>query len=190
VADEDDVGPSPGRLSALQQRFEESRLGRAVISGLLVIVLIVVVTWNLPDSPIKRAVQPALMPVAVPIGLDRSWAMYAPDPTRRADTIEVRVKMSDGQIKTWTSEPGAQGTGWWDRWLVLRYYAGLDANLRPQLAHWVVKQVTEPGEQPVAVEMILQTQTLQAPADQEGDSGRRPPSATKIIYQEQLAVPR
>jgi len=115
--------------------------------------------------------------------------MYA-EPLRRADTIEVRVMMADGQIKTWTTKPGEQGIGWWDRWLLLRSYAGLDANLRPQLAHWVVRQVTDPGETAVSVEMILQTQTLQSPADQEADSGTRRPAATKIIYEEQLAGPR
>ncbi|MCT7657401.1 hypothetical protein [Mycobacterium deserti] len=172
----------------VQQRFEESRLGKRVISGLLAIALLVCVAWNLPESPIKRALQPVLAPVAVPTGLDQGWAMYAPDPTRRADTIEVQVKMADGEIRTWTSQPGQPGIGWWDRWLGVRYWVVLDANLRPQFAHWVVRQVTEPNERPVAVQMTLHTETLQPPADQE--RGSRRPTATKLIYQEQLGEAR
>ncbi|BBY93724.1 hypothetical protein MGALJ_33930 [Mycobacterium gallinarum] len=179
-----------GELSTVQQRFEESRVGKMVISGLLVVAFLVCVAWNLPDSPIKRVVQPALAPVAVPTGLDQGWAMYAPDPSKRADMIEVQVKMADGETKTWTTQPGQPGIGWWDRWLKVRYYAVLDANLRPQLARWVVRQVTGPDEQAVAVEIILRTETLQAPADREGESGTRRPTATKIIYREQLAGTR
>lgn len=172
----------------VQQRFEESRLGKRVISVLLLVALLICVAWNLPESPIKRAIQPVLEPVAVPTGLDQGWAMYAPDPTRRADTIEVQVKMADGQIRTWTSQPGQPGVGWWDRWLVLRYNALLDANLRPQLARWVARQVTGPGERAVAVQMLLRSETLRPPADREdeGNANRRP-NATKVIYQEQLA---
>lgn len=187
--DNRDLRSRLGKLATLQQRFEESQLGKSVISVLLVVAFIVVVVWNLPDSPIKRVIQPVMAPVAVPTGLDQGWAMYA-EPTKRADMIEVHVKMADGRIKTWTSQPGQPGIGWWDRWLEVRYYSVLDANLRPQLAHWVVRQVTEPGERPVAVDMILHTQTLQAPADREGDSGTHRPAATKLIYQEQLGGPR
>jgi hypothetical protein len=174
-------------LWTLQQRFEESRVGKAVISGLLVIALLVCLAWNLPESPIKRAMQPVLEPVAVPTGLDQGYAMYAPDPTRRADTIEVHVKMADGQTKTWTTQPGQPGIGWWDRWLVLRYNALLDANLRPQLARWVAREVTGPGERAVAVQMVLRSETLQAPAEQDGGGNRRP-NATKVIYTEQLGT--
>jgi hypothetical protein len=50
--------------------------------------------------------------------------------------------------------------------------------------------VTGPDEHAVAVEMILRTETLQAPADREGESGTRRPVATKVIYREQLAGSR
>jgi hypothetical protein len=183
--DERSLRARMGRLSTLQQQFEESRVGKTVISGLLVIALLVCLAWNLPESPIKRAMQPVLEPIAVPTGLDQGWAMYAPDPTRRADTIEVHVKMADGEDRVWTMRPGEPGIGWWDRWIALRYYAVLDAGLRPQLARWVVGEVTEPNERAVGVEMILRTETLQAPAEQDGGGNRRP-NATKVIYTEQL----
>jgi hypothetical protein len=177
-----------GNLTGLQQRFEESRAGKAVISGLLVVALLVCVAWNLPESPIKRVLQPVLAPVAVPTGLDHGWAMYA-EPTKRADSIEVHVKMADGQTKVWTTQPGQPGIGWWDRWLALRYSAMLDPNLRPQFARWVAREVTGADERAVAVEMILRTETLQSPAE-EGGTGKRRPGATKIIYQEQFAEAR
>jgi hypothetical protein len=192
VADGDDaqsLRSRPGNLTGLQQRFEESCAGKAVISGLLVVALLVCVAWNLPESPIKRVLQPVLAPVAVPTGLDQGWAMYA-DPIKRADTIEVHVKMADGPTKVWMTQPGQPGIGWWDRWLALRYYAMLDPNLRPQFARWVAREVTGPDERAVAVEMILRTETLQSPAEKEGGTGKRRPGATKMIYQEQFAEAR
>lgn len=173
------------KLSTLQQRFEESRPGRLVISLLVVLLVTVGIAANLPDSAIKRSLVPAVEPVAVPIGLDQGWGMYA-DPSRRVDTIEVQVTMADGQVRVWTLRDGERGVGWWDRWIMLSFAAVADSTLRPQLAHWVVREITEPNEQPVAVSVILRTETLTAPGDLRGEGTRRP-TATKVLYQENLA---
>ncbi len=114
--------------------------------------------------------------------------MYA-DPIRRADTIEVHVKMASGEDRVWTMQPGEQGIGWWDRWLLLRYSAVLDSRIRPQLARWVVRQLTEPNERAVGVTVVLRTEILQPPDEPPREDGRRS-SAMKILYQENLAGPR
>jgi hypothetical protein len=173
-----------GTRAGLQQRIEESRVGEVVISGLLVVFLIVGLVVNLPDSPIRRAVQPAAEPLAVSTGLDQGWAMYA-NPSRRVDTVDVHVTMADGQDRVWTFRDGERGVGWWDRWIMMSLATVADSTLRPQLAHWVVRQVAAPGERPVAVAVVLRTETLTAPGDSDGDGSRRP-TATKILYQESL----
>ena len=61
-----------------------------------------------------------------------------------------------------------------------------DANVRPQVAHWAVRQVTGPGDHPVAVAIVLKTQNLTAPGEE--DAGGK--AATKILYQEALGAPR
>jgi hypothetical protein len=177
-----------GALSTLQQRFEESPVGKVVISALVAAILLVGLTCNLPDSPIKRGLLPLVEPVAVPADLDQGWAMHA-NPSARVDTVEVHVKMADGEDRVWTLEPGARGVGWWDRWILLRYAAVLDSSIRPQLARWVVRELTEPGERAVGVSMVLRTETLQAPDEPPREGGRRP-TAMKLLYQENLAGPQ
>lgn len=186
--EERSVGSRLRGIATLQERFEASAAGKAVISGLILLIIAVGVVWNLPDSPIKRLVSPVAKPVAVPTGLDQGWAMYSPNPSRRLDTIEVQVAMADGENRVWTMQPGAKGISdfGWDRWMVMRYSAVLDANVRPDLARWVAREVTGPGERAVAVSVILRTETLQAP-DEPTAEGRRA-NATKVLYQENLAA--
>jgi hypothetical protein len=114
--------------------------------------------------------------------------MYA-NPSRRVDTVDVHVMMADGQDRVWTLRAGERGVGWWDRWIMMSLATVADSTLRPQLAHWVVRQVTGPDEKPVAVSVVLRTETLTAPGDTEGEGTRRP-TATKILYQENLAGAR
>jgi hypothetical protein len=173
------------KLSGLQQRYEASRAGKIVISVFVALFVLVGVVWNIPDSPIRRALMPAVEPVAAPVGLDQYWGMYGA-PSKRVEGIEVQVKMADGRIRTWTMQPGSQGVGWWDRWIMLRRAVMTDANVRPQVARWAVREVTEPSEHPVAVAVVLHTQTLSAPGE-ESEGGK---SASKILYQEALAAPQ
>nr|CRL73662.1 hypothetical protein CPGR_02832 [Mycolicibacterium malmesburyense] len=174
-------------LGALQQRFEDSSLGKAVISVGLALFVTVGVVCNLPDSPIKRELLPVVEPVAVPAALDQSWAMYA-NPSRRQDSVEVRVRYDDGQTRVWNFEPRADGVGWWDRWLLLRYAAVLNSEFRRQLAHWVVRRVSGPNDHAVTVTMLLKTETLTAPGEESGETRR--PTASKLLYQEDLAGSR
>jgi hypothetical protein len=60
----------------------------------------------------------------------------------------------------------------------------VDAFVRPQVASWGVRQVTKPGEHPVAVAVVLRTQTLGAPGEEDGGSSGKP--AAKVLYQEAL----
>jgi len=160
-----------------------------VISGLVLVILGIGVVWNLPDSPIKSLLSPVAKPIAVPTGLDQGWAMYAPDPSRRIDAVEVQVAMADGETRVWTMQPGARGISefGWDRWMVMRYVAVGDANVRAELSRWVARQVTGPGERAVAVTMVLNTEPLSAPAESTAGGARRA-TASKVLYQENLAA--
>lgn len=186
---ESDAGSRLRKLATLQQRFEESTAGKAVISAFVLVFVLIGVVWNLPDAPIKRMLSPVVKPVAVPTGLDQGWAMYSPNPSTRIDTVEVQVTMADGKNRVWTMQPGAAGISdfGWDRWMVMRYSAVLDANVRPDLARWVARQVTGPGERAVAVTMTLRTETVQAPDEPAAEGGRA--TASKVLYQANLAAP-
>src|ERR1700738_3105021 len=94
-----------GQSSTLQQSLEESRTGQVLISCLVAAILFVGVAWNLPESPIKRSLVPVLKPTAV-VNLNQSWAVYAPSPIDRLNTVEVQVSMADGSSRGWTQQPG------------------------------------------------------------------------------------
>jgi hypothetical protein len=172
------------KLSTLQQRFEESHVGKVVISGLVAVIVLVGIVWNLPDSPIQKSLLPLVAPIAAPAGLDQYWGMYG-TPSKRVETVEVHVRMADGEDRVWTMQPGERGVGWWDRWILLRRAAMVDSSVRPQLARWVAREVTGPTERAVAVAVVLRTETLSPPG--EGASGK---SAMKVLYQEALAGPQ
>ncbi len=97
--------------------------------------------------------------------------------------------MADGEDRVWTMRAGERGVGWWDRWIMLSLATVADSTLRPQLAHWVVSEVTEPGERAVGVSVVLHTETLRAPGDPSVE-GARGATASKILYQEKLEGPR
>ncbi len=63
----------------------------------------------------------------------------------------------------------------------------VDASIRPQLAHWVVRQITKPDERAVSVSIVLRTENLSAPGD---DAAGSRAAAKKVLYQETLAGPR
>jgi hypothetical protein len=166
----------------LQQRFEQTHAGRVVIGVLIAVFLFISIVWNLPDSPIARALMPLTKPVAAATGLDQYWGMYG-TPDTRVETVEVRVRMANGETRIWAMQPGGRGVGWWDRWILLRRAVIRDSTVRPQVAHWVVAQVTKPSEKPVDVTVVFRTENLSAPGEPAGGSA----PATKILYQETLA---
>jgi hypothetical protein len=190
VRDQDEEEPrlrsSVDQLSTLQQRFEESRAGKIVISGLIALILVTGVVWNLPDSPIRRALAPLVEPVAAPAGMDQYWAMYA-TPSKRVESVEVHVKMNNGETRLWTMQPGERGVGWWDRWIMLRRAVMYDAGVRPQVARWVAHEVTGPNERAVAVAVVLRVENLSPPGSEDAAEGK---SATKVLYQGSLAGPQ
>jgi hypothetical protein len=175
-----------GQLSMLQQRFEESRLGEAVISALVIVVVLVGIVWNLPDSPIKRAAVPVAGPIAAGAYINQSWALFAPEVPKRIETVEVHVAMADGSVRIWTPQPRDRAAGGfsWVRWLRLTSFAVTKPEVRPGLARWVAREVAG-AERPVAVAMVLRVQNLPPPGGKTGGA-----SATKVLYQENLTGQR
>lgn len=87
--------PSP------QQTFEESRVGRAVISLFLTITLVAIVIWNMPESYLKSELKPIVTPYVALVGLDQSWRIFAPDPRQTSLTVHARIEYDDGSESRW-----------------------------------------------------------------------------------------
>jgi hypothetical protein len=175
------------QLSTIGQRFETSRFGEVVISCLVVVVLLIGVVWSLPDADIRRGLIRVLHPVATATGLEQSWRMYAPEPLRRLDFLEVRVTMTNGVQRDWTNSRGDRvlGVFAWYHWQKVKENVVNDPASRVGVAHWVVRRLTGRSEQPARVQMILRTEDLAPP----GAAGP-PVRGQEILYDENLVGKR
>jgi hypothetical protein len=154
--------------SAVRQQTERSVFGEALISGLVSAILIIGVTWNLPDSEIKRTLMRVVEPIAHATGVDQQWTMYAPDVISRVEYTEVRVTMADGSTRTWVNPSGDKVIGpfAWYHWQKLKENVPRDPTMRADLARWVVRELTDPSEKPVRVQIIMRTEQLPPPGAQ------------------------
>ncbi|MBJ8340047.1 hypothetical protein JGU71_14225 [Antrihabitans sp. YC3-6] len=183
-------------LATLQERLERTVFGEALISAMVVTAILVAVVWSMPESTIRRAVLPPLAPIAIGVGLDQNWRVFAPDPPRRLDTIEVHVFMPDGSDRVWTLPHGDPIIGQysWYRWQKLK--ENLLTNLQvtdqavqllnPELwtnfVHWVAKEMAG-SEQPARAQVLLQMEALIPPG-----STAPPQIAQRIVYDEFFEV--
>lgn len=172
-----------GQLSSLQQRFEGSPIGQVVISAVVIAIIAVTVAFNLPDSPIKRAVAPVADRVATATYLNQQFALFAPDVPKRTETVEVQVLMDDGTVRVWTIPERDRATGGfaYARWMRLASLAVTKPEIRPGIARWAANEVAEPNERPVQVAMVLRVQNLPPPGE-----NTRGATAMKVLYQEDL----
>jgi hypothetical protein len=110
--------------------------------------------------------------------------MFSPNPTQRIEYLEVTVTMADGSTRTWTVNPYPPFKRVFvaNRWLNMKESAIRQPEVRPELARWVVDEVTGPGEQAAKVVMTMRFERLLPP----GQHGPTSP-AVRILYQEEFA---
>lgn len=180
-----------GRIKAVQGRvvrffsfFKPSLIAEGALSALIVVILLIGVVWNMPDSPVKNALLPALAPVALGTGLEQSWSMYAPDPPRRLENLEVHVTMANGDDRVWTLTPHDRiiGPVVAHRWRKLKESLSGDPSIRADFAHWVVRQLTGLSDKPVRVYILLRTVFLPAPGANDFHQ-----TGTEWLYDEKLS---
>ena len=64
------------------------RCSRASTNAMIAVIVVVIVLFNLPASAITKAVSPVVDSIAVPLGLDQNWALFAPQPP--LDGLHIR----------------------------------------------------------------------------------------------------
>jgi hypothetical protein len=181
------VGAGPSTTTSMvRRRFEHTLVGEALISGLVMVVLLIGVTWNLPESELKRTLTPALKPIASAAGVEQSWRMYAPEPISQLEFVEVRVTLADGEDRIWVNPRGDRviSAFAWYRWQKLKESLPRDVHMRSGVAHWAVRKLTQASEQPVRVQIVMRTELLPPP----GVDGPRT-TAEEILYDERLGRP-
>ena len=170
-----------------RNRFASNRNGaklsslRDVLTSVLIIaVLMTAVLSAVPKSSIKSAAAPVLTPVARATGLDQNWGMFAPNPPRTFSVLEVHVVMSDGQKRVWhiSDDPSMPGL----YWRKIKEEVIKHKEFRAGLASWVVRKMTNRGERPVRVAMLVKTETL--PLKGEVKKSQR------LIYDQRFSQPQ
>jgi len=90
-----------GERPSLQERAEATLAGRVVISIFVLVVLVTLVTANLPTSRLQDLLLSADHPFLYATGLDQDWGVFSPDPRRQTIHIDAKVTFADGSQTTW-----------------------------------------------------------------------------------------
>lgn len=80
---------------------ERSDFGRGVISAFVVLTLVCIAATNLPESALRRDLMASGQPYLNALGLDQSWALFAPNPRRVLIDLRGVVTFDDGSSATW-----------------------------------------------------------------------------------------
>jgi hypothetical protein len=164
-----------------------SRIHAIATNAMIAVIVAVVVLFNLPDGAITKTLSPVVNSIALPLGLDQSWALFAPVPPTRQDTLFVTVTMADGVVKAWQL-PRANpvfGVPTQHRWRKVKETLITTPRTRPDFARWVVRRLTAADDRPVSVEMVLRTESLPPPGgDAPVDTG------VQVLYREDFGAPR
>jgi hypothetical protein len=91
---------APDRFQ-LQERFEQSRGGRLLISAFIVVTLACVLVSNLPAGRAQQRAYDIAQPYLLASGLDQSWRIFAPNPRSEVLYLEARVVRADGSVSIW-----------------------------------------------------------------------------------------
>jgi hypothetical protein len=159
--------------------FNGSQIAEGIVSGLFALIVFIGAVSNMPGGEIQRLLMPVVKPIAVATGLDQHWSMFAPNPPRRLDHLEVHVTLADGRHRVWTppqSEGRVTGVASSHRWRKLKETLVTEAEVRPEFAHWAMGELTEPDERAVRIQIILRTEDLPPPG-----ASRPSPIGVEII---------
>jgi hypothetical protein len=164
-----------------------SRIRVIATNTTIAAIVVVIVLFNLPASAITKAVSPVVNSIALPLGLDQNWALFAPEPPTRQDNLAVNVTMAGGAVRTWQlPEANAVfGVPTAHRWRKLKETLITTPRTRADFAHWVVRRLTSANDRPVYVEMVLRTESMPPPgSDAQAETG------VQLLYREDLAASR
>jgi hypothetical protein len=155
------------RRRSLQERFESTALGRIVISIFLLIVLVTLVTANLPDSTLQEDLLKADKYILYGAALDQSWEVFAPDPRRETIHVQAQIRFSDGSQKTWEINRRNPVIGSYEdyRWLKWAEYVVSPAypELSRPIAVYLARKYDSPGRHPTQVTLTNRWYALQPP---------------------------
>jgi len=179
----------PSRWSDLQSRVESTGIGRAAISGFVVVTLVAIAAINLPGSALRADLMAPGQPYLNALGLDQNWALFAPDPRRTAIGLRAVVRYDDGTSATWTipnDDPviGTYRDYRWRKWMENVIMDANQALWRPA-ALWAAREEARPDRREFDVTLVRLEAILRPP----GTAAIRGPWVSRAFFNLRLAGP-
>ena len=162
---------------------------RLAISAFLAFHLSTVLIINMPPSPLRALVWWPVMHYLVPIGLDQSWGMFAPNPVLHASTVEVLTVDKDGIQRTYSFPKMTDLSPW--RAIPRVRHSKFTSNLgqphntahREFATRYAIRQLKIPATSfPVEAEMLYQTCETPQPGSPPRDPLKPPVPQTLATY--------
>jgi len=166
-----------------QQRFEESEVGRGILSTLIVVSLIAIVAINLPGSELRRQLLRPGQPYLNALGIDQNWSLFAPNPRRVVLDVSATVAYDDGRTAQWTfpHDGALLGTYRDYRWRKWEENLISPMNAEPlwrPAALWAASHETRVGHAVTRVKLVERYANLEPP----GTTPSTGPTATRVFY--------
>jgi hypothetical protein len=163
------VRPRPLGRRLTQERLESSRIGRVLISALVLVTLLAVAVENLPDSVPRRSLMTVGGPYVTATGLDQNWGVFAPDSRRSVIFLVAKVRYANGSTVAWRLPEagpvfGAYRDYRWRKWAEnLMTIEGDGAMIRRPAAAFVAREMSTSGQRPVRVTLGTRFYELRPP---------------------------
>lgn len=141
-----------------------TRVGKALVTVLIVVMSVWIVGPNLPASPVRDTVDIVWSP-ASNAGFDQNWAVFSPNPRSQSLEVVAVAEFADGTTAEWKLpefDPliGAYRTYRWRKW---QERVRLDSNERywDSSAAWIASDVARGDELPIRVRLLRRWRDLE-----------------------------
>lgn len=129
--------------------------GRWLLSAIIIVWIVGLIAWNMPDSATRRLLIPRAEPVMSALGLRQSWGVFSPNPRTEDWDMTIELQYVDGTTDYWTF-PDNNTFG---MWVVFRWQKTMENIINPdntanaeQFALWLVRTEAKPD---VRVERVV-----------------------------------
>ncbi len=76
-----------------------SPLGRLLVGILAGLLVFSVVVWNLPAGEVRDDLRADVRPLVRTLGLDQTWSLFSPDPSRTSVDVRAEIHFTDGTVE-------------------------------------------------------------------------------------------
>ncbi|MCA1680565.1 MAG: hypothetical protein LC777_17255 [Actinobacteria bacterium] len=142
--------------------------GGGLISAFVVLTVAAIIATNLPDSTLRSNLMASGQPYLNALGVDQSWALFAPDPRRGLIDLRGVVTFDDGSSATWRFPRNGPLVGTyrdyrWRKWTENAISETNAATLWRSAALWAAKEQARPGRRAAKVRPVRRFAPLNPP---------------------------